>query len=120
MVGRSRISPDGLRSTDPSAPLPSAAEGKLIGAIGNDQRSPIIEIGSNYEFTAERNGRLFLTANRGSYADARGGFDVRIRSERNQNARNDDLDRGGYARGIVTTSAAVGAGRPRQPARTNF
>jgi hypothetical protein len=95
MVGRSRISPDGLRSTDPSAPLPSAAEGKLIGAIGNDQRSPIIEIGSNYEFTAERNGRLFLTANRGSYADARGGFDVRIRSERNQNARNDDLDRGG-------------------------
>lgn len=95
-VGRSRISPDGLRSTDPNAPLPNAAEGKLIGAIGNDARAPIIEIGSNYEFTADRNGRLFLTSNRGSYTDARGAFDVRIRSERNQNARNDDYnDRGG-------------------------
>jgi hypothetical protein len=89
-VGRSRITPDGLRSTDPSAPLPSANEGKLIGAIGNDPRSPIIELGSNNEFTAERNGRLFLTANRGSFADARGGFDVSIRSERNLNARDDE------------------------------
>ncbi len=93
-VGRSRITPDGLRSTDPSAPLPSANEGVLIGAIGNDPRSPIIELGSNKEFTAERNGRLFLTANRGSFADARGSFDVRIRSERNLNARDDDTDRG--------------------------
>lgn len=95
IVGRSRITPDGLRSTDPSAPLPSAAEGELIGAIGNDPRSPIIELGSNREFVAERNGRLFLTANRGSYLDARGSFDVRIRSERNLNARNEDFDRGG-------------------------
>ena len=89
-VGRSRITPDGLRSTDASAPLPSANEGKLIGAIGNDPRSPIIELGSTNEFTAERNGRLFLTANRGSFADARGGFDVTIRSERNLNARTED------------------------------
>lgn len=94
-VGRSRITPDGLRSTDPSAPLPSAAEGELIGAIGNDSRAPIIELGSSKEFTADRNGRLFLTANRGSFADARGSFDVRIRSERNLNARDDDTDRGG-------------------------
>lgn len=94
-VGRSRLSPDGLRSTDPSAPLPNAAEGELIGAIGNDQRSPIIELGSNKEFTADRSGRLYLTANRGSYADARGSFDVKIRKERNTNAGNDDSDRGG-------------------------
>lgn len=94
-VGRARINPDGLRSTDPSAPLPSAAEGELIGAIGNDPRAPIIELGSNKEFTADRNGRLFLTANRGSYSDARGSFDVRIRSERNLNGRTDDVDRGG-------------------------
>jgi hypothetical protein len=92
IVGRSRISPDGLRSTDPNAPLPGAAEGKLIGAIGNDPRAPIMEIGSNSEFTADRNGRLFLTSNRGSYADARGGFDVRIRSERNiRGGTNDDF-----------------------------
>lgn len=81
-VGRMRITPDGLRTTDPSAPLPNAAEGKLIGAIGNDSNAPIIELGSNREFTADRNGRLFLTANRGSFADARGSFDVQIRRER--------------------------------------
>jgi hypothetical protein len=117
-AGRSRISPDGLRSTDASAPLPSAAEGKLIGAIGNDPRSPIIEIGSNYEFTAERNGRLFLTANRSSYADARGSFDVRIRSERNQNARNDDLDRGGVRTRDRDNTGGGGVGRGNQRERT--
>ena len=94
-VGRNRITPDGLRSTDPSAPLPNAGEGKLIGAIGNDPRAAIIEIGSSSEFTADRNGRLYLTANRGSFADARGGFDVRIRSERNTSGRNDDVGGGG-------------------------
>ncbi|MGZ5435691.1 MAG: hypothetical protein ACXWID_09935 [Pyrinomonadaceae bacterium] len=94
-VGRARITPDGLRSTDPTAPLPSAAEGKLIGAIGNDSSSPIIELGSSREFTADRNGRLFLTANRGSFADARGAFDVQVRRERSVGARDtDDLDRG--------------------------
>src|SRR5437588_11202790 len=86
-VGRMRITPDGLRSTDPTSPLPSAAYGKLIGAIGNDPSAPIIELGSNREFTADRYGRLFLTANRGSYTDARGSFDVQIRSERSLNAR---------------------------------
>src|SRR5256714_3632277 len=94
-VGRSRISPDGLRSNDPTAPLPNASEGELIGAIGNDSSAPIIELGSNREFTADRNGRLFLTANRGSYTDARGSFDVQIRRERNLSAREtDDSDQG--------------------------
>jgi len=107
-VGRLRITPDGLRSTDPAAPLPNAAEGKLIGAIGNDSRAPIFELGSTREFTADRNGRLFLTANRGSFSDARGSFNVQIRSERNLNARDEgNLDgrpgirsrnRGGYER----------------------
>lgn len=96
-VGRARITPDGLSRTDPSAPLPNANEGKLIGAIGNDTSAPIIELGSSREFTADRNGRLFLTANRGSYMDARGAFDVQVRRERNQNARDTDEsdDRGG-------------------------
>ena len=93
-VGRTRITPDGLRSNDPSAPLPNAAEGKLIGAIGNDPNSPIFELGSSREFTADRNGRLFLTANRGSFADARGAFEVQVRRERGVNFREaDDLDR---------------------------
>lgn len=109
-VGRSRITPDGLRSTDPSAPLPSAPEGELIGALGNDPRSPIIELGSTKEFTAERSGRLFLTANRGSFADARGSFDVRIRSERNLNARDDDTDRGGIRSRNRDNAGGVGGG----------
>jgi len=92
-VGRARISPDGLRTTDASAPLPTAGEGKLIGAIGNDARSPILELGSNREFTADRSGRLFLTANRGSYADARGAFNVQIKRERSLTARDTVDDR---------------------------
>jgi hypothetical protein len=113
IVGRARITPDGLRSTDPTAPLPNAAEGKLIGAIGNDPSSPIIELGSRREFTADRNGRLFLTANRGSFADARGAWEVQVRRERSAGARDtDDLDRGGIrSRNRFPGSPGRGSGR---------
>ena len=97
-VGRNRITPDGLRSTDPTAPLPNVAEGKLIGAIGDDARAPIIELGSSREFVADRNGRLYLTANRGSYNDARGSFDVQIRRERNTSIADDRADPPGGVR----------------------
>ena len=80
-AGRTRITPVGLSTTDPSAPLPRAAEGQLIGVIGNDFDAPIIEIGAGREFTADRDGRLYLTVNRGSYSDARGAYNVRIRKE---------------------------------------
>jgi hypothetical protein len=83
VAGRTRITPGGLRSTDPNAPLPRAAEGVLIGAVGNDPNSPIIEIGINREFIADRDGRLYLTANRSSYTDARGAFTAQIRRELN-------------------------------------
>jgi hypothetical protein len=80
-AGRSRITPAGLSTTDPYAPLPRVAEGALIGVIGNDYDSPIIELGASREFAADRDGRLYLTANRSSYTDARGAFNVRIRRE---------------------------------------
>ena len=80
-AGRTRITPAGLRSTDPNAPLPNAAEGVLIGVIGADPSAPIIELGANREFTADREGRLYLTVNRGEYADARGQFNVQVRRE---------------------------------------
>lgn len=86
LVGRTRITPDGLQRTDPAAPLPSAAEGKLIGAIGDDPYSPILELGATREFVADRDGRLYLTANRGSYTDARGSFTVQIRRQRDLTA----------------------------------
>ncbi|HLL76467.1 MAG TPA: hypothetical protein VK421_14540 [Pyrinomonadaceae bacterium] len=81
-AGRTRITPDGLRNTDPSAPLPRAAEGVLIGAVGTDPDSPIVELGLSREFTADRDGRLYLTANRGTYNDARGSYTVRVQTER--------------------------------------
>ena len=85
-AGRMRITPAGLSSTDPSAPLPGAAEGQLIAVVGNDYDAPIVEIGNGREFTADRDGRLYLTVNRGSYLDARGAFNVRIRKELDLNA----------------------------------
>jgi len=81
-VGRTRITPAGLRSTDPTSPLPNAAEGMLIGAVGDDSRTPIIELGASREFTTDRGGRLYLTANRGSFNGARGSFTVQIKRER--------------------------------------
>src|SRR6266852_4341174 len=85
-AGRVRITPSGLRSTDPTAPLPRAAEGELIGAIGDDPRAPILELGSAREFTADRDGRLYLTPNRGSFADARGAFTALVKHQRDMNA----------------------------------
>ena len=93
LAGRSRITPDGLRTTDPYAPLPTAAEGMLIGALGNDPNSPVLELGASKEFVAERDGRLFLTANRGNYTDARGSFTVQIRRERDLSAQSDDRNK---------------------------
>jgi hypothetical protein len=80
-AGRARITPSGLRSTDPNAPLPRAAEGVLIGTIGTDSNAPIIELGTSREFQADRDGRLYLTLNRGEYTDARGSFNVQVRRE---------------------------------------
>ena len=80
-AGRVRITPAGLSTTDPNSPLPRAAEGELIGVIGNDYDSPILEIGASREFVADRDGRVYLTINRGNYTDARGSFSARIRKE---------------------------------------
>lgn len=92
LAGRSRLTPDGLRTADPNAPLPRAAEGLLIGAIGPDAGAPIIELGQQSEFVADRDGRLYLTVNRGSYADARGSYTVQVRKERNLSWRRGDRE----------------------------
>src|SRR5687768_5740000 len=70
-AGRTRITPAGLSTTDPSAPLPRAAEGQLIGVIGNDFDAPIIETGAGREFTADRDRRSYLTRNPRADHDAR-------------------------------------------------
>ena len=110
LAGRSRITPDGLRTNDPSSPLPSAAEGKLIGAIGNDANAPMLELGASKEFVADRDGRLFLTANRSSYTDARGSFSVQVKRERSQTAAADD----NYTDNPFATSGQTNRRRTRQ------
>jgi hypothetical protein len=111
LAGRRRIIPEGLRTTDPTAPMPRAAEGELIGAIGDDPYSPILELGSAREFTADRDGRLYLTANRGSYTDARGSFTVQIRRERDLAA----LDNEDTVFGRRSNQPAPARPRSRQP-----
>ncbi|OLE55586.1 MAG: hypothetical protein AUG51_02615 [Acidobacteria bacterium 13_1_20CM_3_53_8] len=85
-AGRMRITPNGTGRTDPNAPLPRASEGVLIGVVGNDPNAPIIEIGANREFVADRAGRLYLTINRAGYSDARGSYRAEIRREIDLNA----------------------------------
>ncbi|HVG32364.1 MAG TPA: LecA/PA-IL family lectin [Pyrinomonadaceae bacterium] len=109
-AGRARITPDGLRTTDPNAPLPRSAEGVLIGTVSNDANAPIVELGLSREFVADRDGRLYLTANRSSYTDARGAFNVEIRAERELRSADDDRDDGRYGRNRRDNPAPV---RPR-------
>lgn len=110
-AGRTRITPDGLRTTDPNAPLPRAAEGVLIGTVSNDANAPIVELGLSREFVADRDGRLYLTINRSSYTDARGAFNVQVRTERELRSADDDRDNDGrYGRNRRDNPAPV---RPR-------
>lgn len=120
-VNRSRITPAGLNTTDPNAPLPRAPEGALIGVVGNDNDSPIVQIGAASEFTADRDGRLYLTINRGSYTDARGAYNVRIQKEldltamaRTADDRNETFDPFG-----IPGETTSGQTRTRQPGRDN-
>lgn len=115
VAGRTRITPDGLRSTDPNAPLPRAAEGVLIGAVGNDADSPVVELGSSREFVADRDGRLYLTANRSSYSDARGSFTVQVRREIDLAALSGDNDDENVFDRRRNLPGAVRPRRPTQP-----
>ena len=117
-VGRNRIGPEGLQRNDPSAPLPNANEGELIAAISDDPRAPIIELGNSREFTADRDGRLYLTVNRGSYSDARGTFSVQVRRERDLSAT-DQGDVLGRRPGI-RRRAGGGFPGPRTPTDTTI
>jgi hypothetical protein len=125
LAGRNRITPDGLRSNDPNAPLPRAAEGMLIGAVGDERDAPIFELGSTKEFVADRDGRLYLTANRANYSDARGNFSVQIRRERDLTAldNNDTTGRGRRNRtglGRSRNGQPVDNRRNREPRETSI
>lgn len=118
VAGRSRIMPGGLRTTDPTAPLPRAAEGVLIGTIGNDPNAPVIEIGLAREFQADNDGRLYLTVNRGTYTDARGSFTARVRRERDFGPRRGDVARGRDRDAADDEDDLFGSPGPTRPAPT--
>ena len=119
-AGRSRIMPGGLRSTDPNAPLPRAAEGVLIGAISDDPSAPIVEIGLSRAFQADRDGRLYLTVNRSNYTDARGSFTARVRRERDFGPvrRNDTARNGNNPNSVAEEDDNIFDTEPSRPART--
>jgi hypothetical protein len=116
VAGRARITPGGLRSTDPTAPLPRAAEGVLIGAIGNEPDAPVIEIGIGRDFVADRDGRLYLTANRGTYTDARGAYNVEIRTERDLTPRRRDNTARNNNDDLEAADDDIFGSRPNSPA----
>ena len=86
ITGTGRISLGGGRYATPggiaSLPdkdklMPEKATGGLIAVIGEDNNK-FIFIGDSYEFTATRDGTLFLGVNEGNLSDNSGVFDIKI------------------------------------------
>ncbi|HKZ81623.1 MAG TPA: hypothetical protein VJ124_25365 [Pyrinomonadaceae bacterium] len=121
VAGRMRITPEGLRWSDPNAPLPRAAEGLLIGAVGSDADSPILELGLSREFVSARDGRLYLTVNRAAYTDARGAFTVQVRRERDLASLRDQSEDSPFGRrdlpgrARTRTRVPIDSSRERRP-----
>jgi hypothetical protein len=78
-IGRGKTTgPSGLYDLEDSAKLlKSVPTGALIAVIGDDNNE-FIYIGSEREFTAARDGALFLGLNEGNLNDNTGSFDVRV------------------------------------------
>jgi len=76
--GRFASGPDGINRRDPNSPLPEQRDGALIAAIGSEPDSLPILIGRAKEFVAERDGRLYFTANHWDTSGARGAYNVRL------------------------------------------
>ena len=86
IVGSGRVSlgegrfatPGGVASLEDTGKLmPNQATGALIAVVGDDNNE-FIYVGNSLEFTATRDGALFLGVNEGNLGDNSGAFDVRI------------------------------------------
>ncbi len=70
--------PGGITSLpDANKLMPNQATGGLIAVVGDDNNE-FIFVGDSREFTATRDGALFLGVNEGNLDDNSGAFDVRI------------------------------------------
>lgn len=78
-LGNGRFSsPRGISTLpDQNKLIKDKPTGGLIAVIGDDNND-FIYIGDSYEFTAERDGHLFLGVNEGNLSDNSGSFDVRV------------------------------------------
>lgn len=78
-IGRGKTTgPSGLYDLEDNAKLlKSVPTGALIAVIGDDNNE-FIYIGAEREFTAARDGALFLGLNEGNLNDNSGSFDVRV------------------------------------------
>lgn len=78
-LGNGRFSsPDGISTLpDENKLIPNQATGALIAVIGDDNNAFIL-IGGSREFTATRDGALFLGVNEGNLNDNTGSFNVKI------------------------------------------
>lgn len=75
--------PDGIATLPDTAKLmPQSATGGLIAVVGDDNND-FIFVGGTREFTATRDGALFLGVNEGNLTDNSGAFDVRIEIQLN-------------------------------------
>jgi hypothetical protein len=73
--------PTGLpRLADRDKLMRNEPTGALIAVVGDDN-DDFIFIGANREFTAQRDGRLFLGVNEGNLADNSGMYDVTVEAE---------------------------------------
>jgi hypothetical protein len=78
-LGRGQTStPSGLPDLeDDQKLLKAVATGALIAVIGDDNND-FIYIGESREFTAGRDGALYLGVNEGNLSDNKGSYDVKV------------------------------------------
>lgn len=72
--------PEGIALDDKDKLIANSPTGSLIAVIGDDN-DDFIFVGKEKEFTAARDGKLFLSVNEGNLNDNEGSFSVRVRVE---------------------------------------
>jgi hypothetical protein len=76
-AGRTVSTPAGVTATDPHKVIKDKPTGGLVAVVGDDS-SDYIFVGTAAEFTAQRDGLLFLGINEGELFDNSGTFAVKI------------------------------------------
>ncbi len=87
LEGQTFVSPEGLRNRrDPYAPMPEENDGALVAVIGKEADAPLILVGRQLEFVADRDGMLYFTVNHGETRNSGGAFRVNISVNRGESA----------------------------------